>query len=290
MKKTILAAAVLLLASSFRPAAAQDENNTAGAAPQTEALTDGDNTLPYGKMLALSQAELQAARFKYNDNRNQWTLVKGYVADPDMLRYMSTPFHPNTSDYRVLIQGAAAGTSYVEVAFYADDTYQSILSWMRRHGADLDETSSGNLTKTTCTWEGYTLELQMIATRTAETRTTTNTSTTSTTSSAAQPNGGRPVVSSTAQTGNQASTAPAPASRPSGPSDNARPAPAPAATTRTNTTTQSTSQTVDTSFNTYRYYIYTGAEPSSPWHDKQASKQAARDDKGKKKQNVSDLM
>ncbi len=60
------------------------------------------------------------------------------------------------------------------------------------------------------------------------------------------------------------------------------------ASSTTTTTTQG--QTVDQTYNIYQYFVYTGVEPSSPWLDKQAGKQQQRDDKGKKKQNASDLM
>lgn len=49
-------------------------------------------------------------------------------------------------------------------------------------------------------------------------------------------------------------------------------------------------KTFDQSYNLYRYVIITGKPASSPWLTKQAAKQEKRDDKGKKKKSVSDLM
>lgn len=49
-------------------------------------------------------------------------------------------------------------------------------------------------------------------------------------------------------------------------------------------------QTQDVSYNIYNYTIYTGIEPSSPWHSQQRARQEKRDAKGKKKQSISDYM
>lgn len=60
-----------------------------------------------------------------------------------------------------------------------------------------------------------------------------------------------------------------------------------------NTTTRNTSaraKTIDESYNEYTYTILTGKEPYSPWHQKEAEKQAKRDAKGRKKSDISDLM
>lgn len=45
----------------------------------------------------------------------------------------------------------------------------------------------------------------------------------------------------------------------------------------------------DESYNVYTYTIYTGIEPFSKWHEKQAKKKKAREDKGKKS-DLNDLM
>lgn len=58
------------------------------------------------------------------------------------------------------------------------------------------------------------------------------------------------------------------------------------------TTTGNTSalaKSIDESYNVYTYTIFTGVEPSSKWHDKEAAKKAKRDEKGKKK-SLDDLM
>ena len=51
-----------------------------------------------------------------------------------------------------------------------------------------------------------------------------------------------------------------------------------------------TLKNVDESYNGYCFTIYTGVKPVSEYLDKKAEKQAKRDAKGKKKQNVQDLM
>ena len=47
---------------------------------------------------------------------------------------------------------------------------------------------------------------------------------------------------------------------------------------------------VDESYNEYQFIIQTGVEPWSEYLEKQAAKKAKRDAKGKKKQNVDELM
>ena len=51
-----------------------------------------------------------------------------------------------------------------------------------------------------------------------------------------------------------------------------------------------TVKNVDESYNEYEFIIRTGVEPWSRYLEKQAAKQAKRDEKGKKKQSVEDLM
>ena len=51
-----------------------------------------------------------------------------------------------------------------------------------------------------------------------------------------------------------------------------------------------TVKNVDESYNEYEFVIKTGVEPWSRYIDKQNAKQQKRDDKGKKKQSVDDLM
>lgn len=56
------------------------------------------------------------------------------------------------------------------------------------------------------------------------------------------------------------------------------------------TAVYNTVKNVDESYNGYCFTIYTGVKPVSEYLDKKAEKQAKRDAKGKKKQNVQDLM
>ena len=58
------------------------------------------------------------------------------------------------------------------------------------------------------------------------------------------------------------------------------------------TTTERTfskSKSFDDSYNIYNYTIYTGVEPYSKWHEKEAAKKAKKESKGKKK-DIDDLM
>lgn len=58
----------------------------------------------------------------------------------------------------------------------------------------------------------------------------------------------------------------------------------------TTTNTSALAKTKDESYNTYTYIIYTGKEPNSPGLRKEMEKQEKRDQKGRKKQSISDLM
>lgn len=61
-------------------------------------------------------------------------------------------------------------------------------------------------------------------------------------------------------------------------------------TSTTGRTTSALVKTKDESFNAYHFIILTGIEPSSPYLTKEAAKQQRREEKGRKKQSVSDLM
>ena len=60
--------------------------------------------------------------------------------------------------------------------------------------------------------------------------------------------------------------------------------------TSAHTVDYKTVKNVDESYNEYHFIIDTGVEPVSEYLNRQAEKQAKRDAKGKKKQNVQDLM
>lgn len=60
--------------------------------------------------------------------------------------------------------------------------------------------------------------------------------------------------------------------------------------TSAHTADPKTVKNVDESYNEYEFIIRTGVEPWSRYLEKQAAKQAIRDEKGKKKQSVDDLM
>ena len=60
--------------------------------------------------------------------------------------------------------------------------------------------------------------------------------------------------------------------------------------TSAHTADPKTVKNVDESYNEYEFFIRTSVEPWSKDIDKQATKQAKRDEKGKKKHNIEDLM
>lgn len=114
------------------------------------AQEDGETSFPYGKMLKMSPDELLAAKFKYNDNKNQYVLTKlnGLNQTASILGALAgTPqnYVPHVNDYTVLIQGGETGYSFIQVTFYDSNVYDKVFEFATTSGQDLAETGSGNL-------------------------------------------------------------------------------------------------------------------------------------------------
>lgn len=106
------------------------------------------NRIPYGKMLNMSHEELINQHFKFNEEKNQYTLKKknglnvaasilGAVADNP------TNYVPNVNDYEIIIQKGDAGVAYIKVVFYDTELYHRIMTFAKDNGANQLETSSG---------------------------------------------------------------------------------------------------------------------------------------------------
>ena len=69
---------------------------------------------------------------------------------------------PGRNDYSIVIQmGKEQKASYVKVVCYNDETYHKLLTFMKDHGQNMVETSSGKLIKHQANYGDYALELNM---------------------------------------------------------------------------------------------------------------------------------
>lgn len=121
----------------------------------------GDTSFPYGKMLRMTPEELLDAKFKYDNNKNQYILTKlnGLNQTASILGALAgTPqnYVPHVDDYRVLIQGGESDYSFINVTFYDGKVYDKVYEFATTSGQDLTETGTGNLK---FTYSGYTFEL-----------------------------------------------------------------------------------------------------------------------------------
>jgi hypothetical protein len=107
--------------------------------------------IPYSKYLSFSKNEFKENHFKYDDDTNTWSLSKrnGWNKALNVLAIIADAkeeIRPATNDYSIVVQfGKEEKASYVKVVFYNDETYHKLLTFMKDHGQNLVETSSGNL-------------------------------------------------------------------------------------------------------------------------------------------------
>ena len=124
-------------------------------------------TLPYSKYLSFSKNEFKENHFKYDDDTNTWSLSKrnGWNKALNVLAIIADAkeeIRPATNDYSIVVQfGKEEKASYVKVVFYNDETYHKLLTFMKDHGQNLVETSSGNLIRHQAFCDDYALELNM---------------------------------------------------------------------------------------------------------------------------------
>ena len=190
--------------------------------------------LPYSKYLNYSNSDFKEANFKYHKKTNTWYINKtsafnttlnilAIIADAD------EEVRPDYRDYSILVQfGQNNMPSFVRVIYYNDDTYHKVLAFVKSHGKNTMDLSSGKITKHIADYEDYALELKME----------------------------QHLISRTSA----------------------------------RTADPMTVKNVDESYNEYEFMIRTGVEPWSKRLVKQAAKQAKRDEKGKKKLYVDDMM
>ena len=123
--------------------------------------------VPYSKYLQFSKKEFKDNHFKYNDETNTWALrkVNGWHTTFNVLAIIADAIEdvrPGRNDYSIVVQmGKENKASYVKVVCYSDETYHKLLTFMKDHGQNTVETSSGKLTKHQAFYGDYTLELNM---------------------------------------------------------------------------------------------------------------------------------
>lgn len=115
------------------------------------ALSVQAQQLPYSKMLSLSNDELKERKFKYDSNKNRYTLSKSNGMN-NTLNILSAvggttaDIRPHEDDYTIMVQkGANDQSAFVNVVFHNDDTYHTILNWIAENDIIPVETNSGKM-------------------------------------------------------------------------------------------------------------------------------------------------
>ena len=123
--------------------------------------------VPYSKYLQFSKKEFKDNHFKYDDETNTWALrkVNGWHTTFNVLAIIADAIEdvrPSRNDYSIVVQmGKENKASYVKVVCYSDETYHKLLTFMKDHGQNTVETSSGKLIKHQAFYGDYALELNM---------------------------------------------------------------------------------------------------------------------------------
>lgn len=123
--------------------------------------------IPYSKYLKFDKTEFKANRFKYDDETNTWGLrrVNGWNTAFNVLAILGNGIEdvrPSQNDYRIVVQcGKEDKASFVKVVCYSDETYHKLLTFVKTHGQNIVETSSGKLTRYQATCGDYALELNL---------------------------------------------------------------------------------------------------------------------------------
>ena len=122
---------------------------------------------PYSKYLNFTKAQFEENHFKYHKKANVWTLskVNGLNETLNVLAIIADAgeeVRSDVNDYCIIVRlGKDEQVASVEVEFYNDDTYHKLLTFLKDHGQDLVETSSGKLIKHQAYYGDYAIELKM---------------------------------------------------------------------------------------------------------------------------------
>ena len=132
------------------------------------ALTVHAQEVPYSKYLQFDKKEFKDNHFKYDEETNTWALRKtnGWHTTFNVLAIIADGIEdvrPGRNDYSIVVQmGKENKASYVKVVCYSDETYHKLLTFMKDHGQNTVETSSGKLTKHQAFYGDYALELNRV--------------------------------------------------------------------------------------------------------------------------------
>ena len=123
--------------------------------------------MPYSKYFNFSKEQFKENNFKYHKKANVWTLskVNGLNETLNVLAIIADAgeeVRSDVNDYCIIVRlGKDEQVASVEVEFYNDDTYHKLLTFLKDHGQDLVETSSGKLIKHQAYYGDYAIELKM---------------------------------------------------------------------------------------------------------------------------------
>lgn len=123
--------------------------------------------VPYSKYLNFSKQEFKENRFKYDEDTNTWALRKtsGLQTTLNVVSILvgsEDDVRPNAKDYAIVVQmGKEEKAAYVTVKFYNDETFHTLLTFLKDNGKAFVETSSGKLVKYQAFHGDYALELNM---------------------------------------------------------------------------------------------------------------------------------
>ena len=123
--------------------------------------------LPYSKYFQFAKKEFKEHHFKYDDETTTWALrkVNGWHTTFNVLAIIADGIEdvrPGRNDYSSVVQmGKENKASYGKVVCYSDETYHKLLTFIKDHGQNTVETSSGKLIKHQAFYGNYALELNM---------------------------------------------------------------------------------------------------------------------------------
>lgn len=123
--------------------------------------------IPYQKYLSFDKKDFRENNFKYDDKTNSWSISKynGWNTTFNILAIVADAMEdirPARNDYAIVVQfGKEDIASYVKVVCYNDETYHTLLKFIKEHGENIIETSTGKVLRHQASYNGYGLELNM---------------------------------------------------------------------------------------------------------------------------------
>ena len=122
--------------------------------------------LPYVKMLNLSNDELKEKKFKYDSNKNLYSMSKKNKTNQTMNVFnaiggTTADIKPHQEDYTIYIQkGANNEDAYMSIVFHDENAYHRIETWLAENNIDPIVTRSGKTTIEKFGYDSYDVELE----------------------------------------------------------------------------------------------------------------------------------